>query len=45
MDSHRLDLPVALGVRVDWDRDLLSLGASLAGRSCPEQPLWIQESI
>lgn len=45
MDSHRLDLPVTLGVRVDWDGDLLSLGATLPGPSCPEQPLWIQDSI
>lgn len=45
MDSRRLDLPVALGVRVDWDRDLLSLTATLPRCYCPEQPLWILNSI
>lgn len=44
MDGRRLALPVAPGLRVGWDQDLLSGRAALLGSSCPEQLLWARDS-
>lgn len=45
VDGRRLALPIAAGLRVGWDPDLLSGGAALLPCSCPEQPLWAWDSI
>lgn len=45
VDGHRLALPVAPGLRVGWDWDLLSGGTALLLCFCPKQPLWAWDSV